>query len=289
MKQLLKLKIEEIDKSLKKFVGSCDNPQKEIYDSAEYSLFAGGKRLRPILTLETYKMCGGDKAGIMNFACAVEMIHTYSLIHDDLPSMDNDDFRRGRPTNHKVYGEAMAILTGDGLLNRAFEIALECCDIEPDRVIEAVRILSKNSGWFGMIGGQVVDIANEGKQITLEELQYIHKLKTGALIKASCLMGAVLAGCENIEAIEKYAQYLGIAFQIQDDILDVVGDEKALGKPIGSDEKNNKTTYVTICGIEKAKEYAKEYFDKALCELKPFGENAEFLKKFTAYLCDRNS
>lgn len=289
MKQLLKLKIDEIDKSLKKFVGSCDNPQKEIYDSAEYSLFAGGKRLRPILTLETYKMCGGDKAGIMNFACAIEMIHTYSLIHDDLPAMDNDDFRRGRPTNHKVYGEAMAILTGDGLLNRAFEIALECRDIEPDKVLQAVRILSNNSGWFGMIGGQVVDIASEGKEINLEELQYIHKLKTGALIKASCMMGAVLAGCENTEAVEKYAECLGMAFQIQDDILDVIGDEKALGKPVGSDEKNNKSTYVTLCGIESAKEYAKEYFNKALDALEPFGENADFLKDFTVYLLNRNN
>lgn len=290
MKSLMKEKIEYIEAGLKKFTEKNENPQNTIYEACRYSLDAGGKRLRPMLLIECYKMCGGDNEDlVLPFACAMEMIHTYSLIHDDLPAMDNDDLRRGKATNHKVYGEAMAILAGDALLNLAFETAISAKGILSDRKIKAIEIMSESSGWDGMIGGQVVDIESEGKKITLDELRYIHKLKTGALIKAACMMGAVLAGVDDktLGLIEKYAENLGIAFQIQDDILDVTANEEELGKPVGSDEKNEKSTYVTLCGLEKAKEYVKEYTDKALECIEGFGKKAEFLVKLTEFLLNR--
>lgn len=289
MKEQLKQRINEIDKALEGFISKEKNPQSRIYEAASYSLFAGGKRLRPILLSECFKMCGGkDVKSVMPFACAMEMIHTYSLIHDDLPAMDNDDFRRGKPTNHKVFGEDIAILAGDALLNFAFETALSAKDVDAQSKLSAISVMAASSGWDGMIGGQVVDLESEDKRISLDELKYIHKLKTGALISASCTMGAVLAGAdeEKLFKIKEYAENLGIAFQIQDDILDVTADEKELGKPVGSDEKNGKSTYVTLCGLEKAKEYAKEYTKKALDALDSFSEN-KFLKELTEYLLVR--
>lgn len=292
MKEELRERIKEIDAVLEAFLEKEKNPQEKIYEAVKYSLFAGGKRLRPMLLTECYKMCGGDDmASVMPFACAMEMIHTYSLIHDDLPAMDNDDYRRGKPTNHKVFGEAMAILAGDALLNYAFETALSAKSADDSLKLRAISVMAKSSGWDGMIGGQVVDLESEGKKISFEDLRYIHRLKTGALIKASCIMGAILAGADEdvVSRVEKYSENLGIAFQVQDDILDVIADEKELGKPVGSDEKNEKSTYVTICGIDKAKEYSKEYTHLALEELEFFGEKGEFLKDLTKYLLDRKS
>ena len=290
MKAELKKRIDYIEEALYKYMDKTDNPQKLIYDAVSYSIKAGGKRLRPMLVLECYKMCGGKDADlVMPFACAIEMIHTYSLIHDDLPAMDNDDFRRGKLTNHKVYGEATAILAGDALLNLAFETAI-LAEVTPDKKIEALKVLATASGWDGMIGGQVVDLESEGKKISFDTLKYIHKLKTGALISAACEMGAVLAGAdkEALRAVSEYSENLGIAFQVLDDILDVTADEKELGKPVGSDEKNQKSTYVTIFGLTKAKECAKEYTDNAIKAIEYFGNDADFLIKLTEYLLERN-
>ncbi len=292
MKEELIKRIKEIDITLEEFLNKEENPQAQIYSSAKYSLFAGGKRLRPMLLTECYKLCGGeDIKAVMPFACAMEMIHTYSLIHDDLPAMDNDDYRRGKPTNHKVYGEAISILTGDALLNYAFETVLSAEGIDDKTKLKAISVMAKSSGWDGMIGGQVVDLKSEGKKVSLEELRYIHSLKTGALIEASCEMGAILAGADEdtVLRVKRYAQNLGIAFQVQDDILDVVADEKELGKPVGSDAKNEKSTYVTICGMDKAKEYSKEYTNLSLKELEAFGERGGFLKDLTEYLLERKS
>lgn len=290
MKEELNKRIELIEKALYGYAKKEKTPQSVIYEACAYSLSAGGKRLRPMLLTECFKMCGGvDEESVLPFACAMEMIHTYSLIHDDLPAMDDDDLRRGKPTNHKVYGEATAILAGDALLNLAFETALSADGVDSSKKIAAISQMAASSGWDGMIGGQIVDLASEGKKISLEELKYIHKLKTGALIKASCVMGAILAGADDkkLKKVESYAENLGIAFQIQDDILDVTANEEELGKPVGSDEKNEKSTYVTLCGLERAKEYAKEYTDKALADLSEFGERAEFLEKLTRFLLQR--
>lgn len=283
-------RILEIEKALDEFSKKKDNPQSEIYEAARYSLLAGGKRLRPILLLEMYKACGGVGEIPIEFACAIEMIHTYSLIHDDLPSMDNDDYRRGRLTNHKVFGEDMAILAGDALLNCAFETALTCKK-DPKLVLKALSYMADCAGWNGMIGGQTVDIKNEGKEITLDDLRYIHALKTGALIRAACVSGAILSGAsaEYINAAEIYAKNLGVAFQIQDDILDVTGTEAELGKPVGSDEKNNKATYVTLLGLEKAKVYSERYTKDAIDALEIFGDRADFLRDLTIKLTTRKN
>lgn len=291
MKTELTKKIRLIEERLYEYMEIPDIPQRLIYEAMSYSVRAGGKRLRPLLVLECRKMCGGEDIDTaMPFACAIEMIHTYSLIHDDLPAMDNDDYRRGRLTCHKVFGEATAILAGDSLLNMAFETALAAEGVEANKKLEALKVLADAAGAGGMIGGQTVDLMSEGKKISFEELKYIHKLKTGALIGAACEMGAVLAGAEpkEREIIKRYAQYLGIAFQILDDILDVTADEAELGKPVGSDEKNKKSTYVTVFGLDKAREYAKSYTDKAVGELQYFGERADFLIRLTEYLCGRS-
>lgn len=282
--------VEEIDKIIAGYLPTEENYQKTIMEAMNYSILAGGKRIRPMLMLETYRLFGGVSKVIEPFMAAIEMIHTYSLVHDDLPAMDNDDYRRGRLTCHKVFGEAEAILAGDALLNLAFETALAAENVETDKKLEALKILAGAAGAGGMIGGQTVDLMSEGKKISFEELKYIHKLKTGALIGAACEMGAVLAGAEpkEREIIKSYAEYLGIAFQITDDILDVTADEAELGKPVGSDEKNQKSTYVTVFGLDKAREYAKSYTDKAVEELKYFGERADFLIRLTEYLCGRS-
>ena len=268
-----------------------DNPQKIIYDAMRYSLFAGGKRLRPILMLSACEMCGGDVNEVIPFACAMEMIHTYSLIHDDLPAMDNDDLRRGMPTSHVKYGEAVAILAGDALLNRAFEIMSEYNGHNPERALKAINMLAMSSGTEGMIGGQIVDIESEGKEISLDTLRYLHLNKTGAIIRSACTIGALLGGGsdEEIKAADEFAKNLGIAFQIQDDILDVEGTEEELGKPIGSDAEENKNTYVSLLGLEKSKELSKEYSEKAKGALKIFGDKAEFLIWLTDYLTDRRN
>lgn len=291
MKEQLKEKIALIDKHLDAYLAVKDNPQKIIYEAMRYSVFAGGKRLRPILMLSVCEMCGGDTEEVIPFACAMEMIHTYSLIHDDLPAMDNDALRRGMPTSHIKYGEAVAILAGDALLNRAFEVVSEYDGKYPERAIKAINMLAASSGTEGMIGGQVVDIESEGKEITLDELRYLHLGKTGAIIRSACTIGALLGGGndDEIKAADEFAKNLGIAFQIQDDILDVEGTEEELGKPIGSDAEENKNTFVSLLGLEKSKELQKEYSDKAKNALNIFGEKAEFLRELTDYLTDRRN
>ncbi len=270
--------IDLVDNALREYVKEIENHQKKIYEAMSYSLFAGGKRLRPIIMLMSAKMCGADEKIALPFACAIEMIHTYSLIHDDLPAMDNDDLRRGKPTNHKVFGEAIAILAGDALLTKAFEVAAKSTqDIEPARVIRAINCLAMASGADGMVGGQVVDIESHDED--LELLKYLHSLKTGALIRASGVIGAILAGAndEEISAVDSFCYNLGIAFQIQDDILDVVGTSEELGKPIGSDASNNKSTYITLCGLEKAQELVEEYTNKAKESLEIFDNSDELI------------
>lgn len=291
MKEMLKEQIDLIDEHLGKYLEKKDNPQSIIYDAMRYSVFAGGKRLRPILMLNVCKMCGGDTDEVMPFACALEMIHTYSLIHDDLPAMDNDDLRRGMPTSHKKFGEATAILAGDALLNKAFEVVSSYKGKQTERAMKAINILSVSSGTEGMIGGQIVDMLSEGKTITPDELRYLHLNKTGAIIRSACVIGAVMSGAgeEEIKVVDGFAQNLGIAFQIQDDILDVTGTEEELGKPIGSDAEENKNTYVSLMGLERSKELAEEYSDSAKKSLDIFGSKADFLKQFTDYLTDRRS
>ena len=253
-----------------------------------YSVFAGGKRLRPILMWETARLFGKDWETVEHFACALEMVHTYSLIHDDLPAMDNDDMRRGIPTNHIKYGEDIAILAGDALLNKAFEVIAES---NSPNVVKALGVFANAAGTEGMIGGQVVDLNSEGKEIDIERLQYIHSLKTGALIRCACVLGAILSGAtdKEISAIDKFSKNLGIAFQIRDDILDVTGDAEFLGKPIGSDEENDKNTYVKLYGIEKSEELVREYSQKAKDALSIFSERADYLLNLTDYLVSRNN
>lgn len=273
----MKKYIEMTDKALKSYLTVCDNPQRKIYEAMAYSLFAGGKRLRPVIMLMTARMCGKDPQICLPFACALEMIHTYSLIHDDLPSMDNDDLRRGKPTNHKVFGEAMAILAGDALLNKAFEVVsgYSCEQVSEKQVLKAISCLAASSGTEGMIGGQVVDI--ESRNEDMELLKYLHSLKTGALIRAAGVIGAILSGAtdEELSAIDSFCLNLGIAFQIQDDILDAYGNQDELGKPIGSDAENGKSTYITLCGYDKSVELAESYTKKALDSLSIFPENGE--------------
>ena len=261
LEQELKEKTADIEKLLERMLPEEAGLQKTIFSAMRYSLMAGGKRIRPLLIAETYRFFGGtDMALAEPFMAAIEMIHTYSLIHDDLPALDNDDYRRGRLTSHKVYGEAMAILAGDALLNYAFETASKAMDHARDdeellRVMKAFRILSSKPGINGMIGGQVVDVELTGKPIPDKTLRFIFELKTGALIEAAMMIGAQLAGAsdEQIAAVEKAAADIGMAFQIQDDVLDVIGNEALLGKPVHSDEKNEKTTWVTVYGLEQAK------------------------------------
>ncbi|MCD8390455.1 MAG: polyprenyl synthetase family protein [Firmicutes bacterium] len=286
LKQTLKSDVDVIDGALKRYMRRSDNLQSPIYEAMEYSLFAGGKRLRPVLMTECAKMCGGDINEILPFACAMEMIHTYSLIHDDLPAMDNDDLRRGKPTNHIKYGEATAILAGDALLNKAFEIMTEYGG-GAKNALKAINIIAKSSGTEGMIGGQVIDILSEGKSIDLDTLKYLHSMKTGAIIRSSCVCGALLSGEEDTASVDVFALNLGIAFQIRDDILDVIGTEAQLGKPIGSDEEENKTTYVTLLGLQKAEELVKSYSRAAKDALAPYGKKADFLLALTDYLVNR--
>lgn len=291
MKNKLNEDINIINTALHEAMSHGENPQQIIYEAMEYSLFAGGKRLRPILMMETAKMCGGDYKKVLPFACAMEMIHTYSLIHDDLPAMDNDDLRRGMPTSHKKFGEATAILAGDALLNKAFETASAADGIEPGLVVRAISMLAASSGTEGMIGGQIVDMESENKDVDISTLEYLYRLKTGAIIRSSCTIGAVLAGAseEEIRAVDEFAANLGTAFQIRDDILDCTGTEEELGKPIGSDREEGKNTFVSVLGLEKSEELVREYSKQAKDALSIFGEKAEFLKQLTEYLVDRNS
>lgn len=271
-KEISSEKVKEIEGILTKYLPEAIGLQSRIMEAMEYNLMAGGKRLRPMLMLETYRMFGGEGEVIQPFMAAQEMIHTYSLVHDDLPAMDNDEYRRGRKTTHIVYGEDMGILAGDALLNYAFETAVKAFESAPQQsgaIGRALKILSEKAGIYGMIGGQVVDVQSSGKVVSREVLDFIYELKTGALIESAMMIGAVLAGAsdEEVSKVEKIAKKVGMAFQIQDDVLDVTSTAEILGKPILSDEKNEKTTYVTILGLEGAQKEVKRLSDEALALL----------------------
>lgn len=287
----VKKKLEEYNSkiidALIEHLPSANDGQIDVVRAMKYSLSNGGKRLRPVLTLEFCKMCGGDVESAMNYACAVEYVHTYSLIHDDLPCMDDDDMRRGNPSCHKMYGEAMALLAGDGLLTHAFEIC-SCTDLDAQKNADAVCLLAQNAGVGGMIGGQVIDLKYEAGDPTISDILSVHKLKTGALISAACLLGCIAAGASNeqLSAASKYAYLIGTAFQIKDDLLDVQGDEAVLGKPVGSDAENDKTTYVTLVGAQKAQKDVEKLTSKAIEILDEF-ENNEFMKALSEYLVNR--
>ena len=291
-KEIKLAKIAEIEEILKKYLPKQEGFQKEIMEAMEYSLMAGGKRLRPMLMKETFEMFGGEGEIIEPFMAAMEMIHTYSLVHDDLPAMDNDEYRRGRKTTHVVYGEAMGILTGDALLNYAFETAAEAFTMFPEKSLQigkALQILAKKAGIYGMIGGQVVDVNSEGKSISKEVLDFIHELKTSALIESSMMIGATLAGTspEEIQTVKTIAKNVGIAFQIQDDVLDVTSSLEVLGKPVLSDEKNEKTTYVTLVGLDKAREYVEVISNEAIDLLRKFEAKNPFLEELLRELIHR--
>lgn len=266
----------------------------ERYSSAvnamRYSLLSGGKRIRPILLLEFYSLFGGRAEGALNFAAAIEMIHTYSLIHDDLPCMDNDDMRRGKPSCHKAFGYDTALLAGDALLTHAFFAAANAADIPPERVSRAISVLAQKAGIYGMVGGQVMDLDFEKNGANGEELTAMYIKKTSCLLEAAAMCGAVLAGAdeETVKKTEEYAENLGLAFQITDDILDCTADEKTLGKPIGSDKKNGKTTFVTLFGLDGAKQKAALLTKKAEDILNGFSGDTSYLNELTEYLLNRN-
>jgi geranylgeranyl diphosphate synthase type II len=282
-----------VEDALSRYVPENSLMQSELFRAMRYSLLAGGKRIRPILVLEFCGLCGGDQEAALPFACAVEMIHTYSLIHDDLPCMDNDDMRRGRPSNHVVFGEAQALLAGDSLLTMAFETMLSPESIQKagaDRSAEAAGVLAHAAGAYGMAGGQAIDLLSEGKQISMDTLQEMDNCKTGALIRAAAKMGCILAGASKnlVTAAVEYAAAVGFAFQIVDDILDVKGDSQALGKPVGSDRENNKSTYVSLLGIENAERAVRELTATAVSSLHAFHGDTEYLRNLAESLAKRN-
>lgn len=288
----LKEKSSYIDEKLEKYMPEEVGYQKTVLEAMNYSLRAGGKRLRPILLMESYRICGGSDEVFIPYGVAMEMIHTYSLIHDDLPALDNDDLRRGKATNHKVFGEAMAILAGDALLSHAFEIMLGESVVSkyPERGLSASYEISKAAGIYGMIAGQVVDVESEGKNIDREKLDFIHMNKTAKMIIASMRAGALLAGAdsEKLNAVSIYGERIGLAFQIVDDILDIVGDEKTLGKHIGSDLENEKSTYPSIFGIEKSWEIARNLIKEAKEMLDIFDrKDSQFLSSLSDYIINR--
>lgn len=282
-----------INEYIESSIGECNFGEDIVHRAMQYSLSIGGKRIRPVLVLEFCRLCGGDISKALPFAAAIEMIHTYSLIHDDLPCMDNDDMRRGMPSCHRKFGEEYALLAGDGLLTRAFGAVAESqiASESPDIAIKAVAELSKLAGVNGMIGGQVVDLRNEDKPCSLDVLKTMDSLKTGALIRCSAILGVLVAKgtAQQYDSAVTFADNLGHAFQIIDDILDVVGDEKELGKPIGSDADSNKSTYVTILGIDESKKCADELTNNAVKALEIFGEDGEFLRNLALSLVSRKN
>jgi geranylgeranyl diphosphate synthase type II len=287
----LKFYIELVDNELEKYKSTAvydSGEQRKTADAMWYSLSAGGKRIRPVLVMEFCRMCSGDHKAALDAAMAIEMIHTFSLIHDDLPCMDNDDFRRGKPSCHKAYGEVTALLAGDALESLAFEVIADSKYLTDTQKVKLIRVLSKNVGVGGMIGGQAVDTENEGKEIPEKLLLEMYRMKTGALLAAACEMGCICGGKdEMISSAKRYGEKLGLAFQIIDDILDIIGSQEKLGKPVGSDDRNNKFTYASLNGIPKAEEYASELTDDALRELDSF-DDPTFLKELTRCLLKRD-
>lgn len=287
----LKYRIDRIEEVIRKYLPPEEGFAKNMAEAMNYSMCAGGKRLRPLLLMETCRMFGGDLQTAEPFMAAMEMIHTHSLIHDDLPAIDNDDYRRGRLTTHKVYGEAMGVLSGVALLNYAYETMFRAFDLAPENpgIVKALRIMAHKTGLYGMLGGQSVDVENDGKPVSQEMLDYIYCHKTSALLEAAMMTGAVLAGAdeEQTAVIEQAAAKIGLAFQIQDDILDVTSTMQMLGKPINSDEKNHKTTYVTLKGLDQARMDVEEISARALAGLDAMPFQDEFLLELVIWLINR--
>lgn len=285
-------KIDKVTDIIYSFCPTEEGLQQTVIDAMNYSVKAGGKRLRPLVLLETLKLFGGEEEEAYPFMAAIEMIHTYSLVHDDLPAMDNDKYRRGKLTTHAKFGENMAILAGDALLNYAYEIMSDAVmnSKYPKRAIRAMQTIARKAGIYGMVGGQTVDVENEGKEMSIDTINYIHNLKTAALIEGSMMAGAILAGAkaEEIDIVEKIAKSIGVAFQIQDDILDVTGDTNQLGKVVLSDEKNHKTTYVSLLGVNISKEHVKRYSRDAIELLESLNKDDAFLKFLFVKLIDRD-
>ena len=285
-------KIDKVTDIIYSFCPTEEGLQQTVIDAMNYSVKAGGKRLRPLVLLETLKLFGGEEEEAYPFMAAIEMIHTYSLVHDDLPAMDNDKYRRGKLTTHAKFGENMAILAGDALLNYAYEIMSDAVmnSKYPKRAIRAMQTIARKAGIYGMVGGQTVDVENEGKEMSIDTINYIHNLKTAALIEGSMMAGAILAGAkaEEIDIVEKIAKSIGVAFQIQDDILDVTGDTNQSGKAVLSDEKNHKTTSVSLLGVNISKEHVKRYSRDAIELLESLNKDDAFLKFLFVKLIDRD-
>jgi geranylgeranyl diphosphate synthase type II len=282
----------QVDKTLGSLVPPAKTFPPKVFEAMRYSLFAGGKRVRPILVLASAEALGAKAAGLLPIASSIELIHTYSLIHDDLPSMDNDDLRRGRQTCHKVYGEAVAILAGDGLLTAAFEVLSDpkrLMSVPADRLVSIIREISHASGCFGMVGGQVVDMESEGREVDLATLEYIHTHKTGALIRASVRVGALYARAseKRLKALTRYGEFVGLAFQIADDILDLTGTREEIGKDVGSDLKKDKTTYPSVYGIDESRRRAREVAEKAVAALRDLDARADPLRELAKYIVTR--
>jgi len=271
-----------------------EGPAADITRAMAYSLFAGGKRLRPILCMAGAEAVGGEAQDVLPVACAIELIHTYSLIHDDLPVMDNDDMRRGKPTNHKVFGEAMALLAGDGLLTEAFHVMTRADfenRVKPRALLTVIGLIAKAAGYGGMVGGQVVDIQSEGKEVDLSVVEFIHTHKTAAMIAASVSSGAILVGAEEdqVKALTSYGQDIGLAFQVYDDLLDIEGDSRELGKNVGSDARQGKITYPTVAGLSRSREIQGELVERAIESLKPFDHRADPLRYIARYVIERRT
>jgi geranylgeranyl diphosphate synthase type II len=294
IKDYLSSKKETIDRFLESYLPHEESYPQEIHKAMRYSLFAGGKRLRPILSLASYETVRDDTNSILPVACAIELIHTYSLIHDDLPSMDNDNFRRGKPTNHKVFGESIAILAGDALLTMAFTMMTDefyTRKIKPESLVQVIREISLAAGNKGMVGGQAVDMLSEDRSIDLKTLEYIHTNKTGALIRAAVRAGGILAGAneEELKGMTLYGEDIGLAFQITDDILDIEGKKEDLGKETGMDSAKGKNTYPALVGIDSSKVKVKELVDNALVTLKNFDKRADSLREIALYIGSRRN
>lgn len=291
-KTVLKEKIDYIETLLNEYMPKEEGYQQTIMKAMNYSLKAGGKRLRPILTLESCKIVGGKEEDAIPFAMAIEMIHTYSLIHDDLPALDNDNLRRGKPTNHKVFGDGMATLAGDALLNYAFEVMLSSSINKKDsnKYLKAINEVAKHAGIYGMIGGQVVDVESENKIIDKDKLDFIHLNKTAAMIVGCMRAGAIIGGAteEELEKVTKYGKNIGLSFQIVDDILDITGDEEKLGKPIGSDIENHKSTYPSLLGLEKSREIARQLIEEGKSSIDGLSSEIDFLNQLGDYIISRD-
>jgi geranylgeranyl diphosphate synthase type II len=292
LKAYIQEKKRVVDEALEKFLPEHQGPAADVVEAMRYSLFAGGKRLRPILCLSAAQAVGGDEHRVLPVACALELIHTYSLIHDDLPVMDDDDLRRGKPTNHKVYGEVVALLAGDGLLTEAFRLMADMGRLDGEeavRRLKVIEIIAIAAGYQGMVGGQVVDIQSEGGEVSLPLVEFIHTHKTAALLNASVTAGAILGGGkeDQISALNRYGQKIGLAFQISDDILDIEGDSRRMGKSAGSDERKGKLTYPSVLGVDKSKDIQEEIIESAIGALKGFDREAEPLRQIARYIIER--